>query len=155
MVATYRLGCVLGNSRWAGCLAAVFLILTPRYYGHAFNNHKDIPFAVCYIWSIYGLIRGLERWPKLPVSWLAGIGLAIGATMGIRVGGIILFLYLGVFYSLRGWQTAQQSGEWIRQSVIQGAIIFIISYVVMLLFWPWAQLNPLWHPFEALIVWSS
>lgn len=154
VVAAYQLGCALGG-RWAGCLAAVFLILTPRYYGHAFNNHKDIPFAVCYLWAIYGLIRGLGRWPRLPVSWMGWIGLAIGLTMGIRVGGMVLFLYLGVFYGLRSWQIAQGSDKWFRQGVIQCATIFGISYAVMLLFWPWAQLHPLWHPFEALTVFSK
>jgi tetratricopeptide (TPR) repeat protein len=64
-------------------------------------------------------------------------------------------LYLGVFYGLRGWQIAQSSDKWFRQGVIQSAIIFGISYAVMLLFWPWAQLHPLWHPFKALTVFSK
>jgi len=45
VLGAYALGRTAGN-RWMGLLAAVLLFLTPRYYGHAFFNHKDIPFAV-------------------------------------------------------------------------------------------------------------
>ena len=42
IVATYKLGAYLG-SPLTGLLAALFLIFTPRFYGHSFNNPKDIP----------------------------------------------------------------------------------------------------------------
>ena len=44
IVGTWKLGRVLGGPR-AGFLAALFLALTPNYYGQMFNNPKDIPFA--------------------------------------------------------------------------------------------------------------
>ena len=52
----YKVGHALGGPI-AGFVAALFLVLTPRFYGHAFNNTKDVPFAVAYLWSVYCLIR--------------------------------------------------------------------------------------------------
>ena len=43
----------LTGSPGIGLLAALFLALTPRYYGHAFNNAMDIPIAVFYLWSVF------------------------------------------------------------------------------------------------------
>ena len=81
VVAVHRLGTLLGGPS-VGFLAALLLILTPRYYGHAFNNPKDIPFAVTYIWSIYFIARSLAHLPRLPRNLLLKTGLAIGFTMG-------------------------------------------------------------------------
>src|SRR5271154_5681496 len=40
----WKLGRFFGGGV-AGLLALIFLTLTPVYYGHMFNNPKDIPFA--------------------------------------------------------------------------------------------------------------
>jgi hypothetical protein len=41
----------------AGFWSALLLTLTPCYYGHMFNNPKDLPFAAGYIWSLYYILR--------------------------------------------------------------------------------------------------
>src|SRR5512132_3377102 len=43
----WGLGRLLGGPP-AGFLSALFLALTPGYYGHCFANPKDIPFAALY-----------------------------------------------------------------------------------------------------------
>ena len=55
LIGTWKLGRVLGGPR-AGFLAALFLALTPNYYGQMFNNPKDIPFAAGMIWALYYLV---------------------------------------------------------------------------------------------------
>jgi asparagine N-glycosylation enzyme membrane subunit Stt3 len=80
-VAAYRIGSLLGGGR-AGFLGALFLILTPRYYGHIFNNPKDIPFAVFYLWRIFWIMRGMGALPTVPRNWIWKTGLAIGLTLG-------------------------------------------------------------------------
>ena len=47
-----KLGRMFGGAR-TGFIAALFLILTPNYYGQMFNNPKDIPFAVGGVWATY------------------------------------------------------------------------------------------------------
>ncbi|MCZ6632435.1 MAG: glycosyltransferase family 39 protein, partial [bacterium] len=158
ILAAYKLGCVLGGG-WAGVLATLFLVLTPRYYGHAFNNHKDLPFAVFYLWSVYGIVRCLGTLPD--VSWrrLVWTGLAIGCAMGIRVGGMMLMGIAGLFWGVRYLQLwlEDRSSFWplLGRYAMQVGLVFGVSYGVMLLCWPWAQTNPLVHPFKALTVFSK
>lgn len=153
----YRLGGLFG-SPWLGLLAAVFLILTPRYYGHAFNNNKDIPFAVLYLWSLFWQIKVLLRLPRVPWRWVAMTGLVTGLAMGIRVGGVLLVGYAGLFWGLwyvLHWQ--REGGTWgglVKDYMLRMGLMFVIAYGVMLVFWPWAQTDPLRHPLKALTVFS-
>ncbi|MCZ6635722.1 MAG: tetratricopeptide repeat protein [bacterium] len=157
VVIAYKLGCVLGGG-WTGVLAAVFLVLTPRYYGHAFNNHKDLPFAVFFLWGLYGIVRSMEALPG--VSWrrLLWVGLAIGCAMGVRVGGMMLMGIAGLFWGVRYLQLwlEDHSSFWplLGRYARQVGLVFGVGYGVMLLCWPWAQTNPLVHPFKALTVFS-
>ena len=107
VVGAYKLGGLLGN-RWVGFAAALFLVLTPRYYGHAFFNHKDIPFAVAFLWSTYYILQGVGHLPQLPRALIWKTGLALGLSLGIRVGGFVLVGYLGLFYALRYFQLVHQ-----------------------------------------------
>ena len=63
----WKIARLISGSR-AAFWAALFLILTPAYYGHAFNNPKDIPFAVGYAWSVYYLLRLISRLPEIPAK---------------------------------------------------------------------------------------
>ncbi|MCZ6631983.1 MAG: tetratricopeptide repeat protein [bacterium] len=156
VIAVYRLGVLLGGGP-AGVLAALFLILTPRYYGHAFNNPKDIPFAVGYIWSIYWIVRDLTRLPDLSRNWIWKTGLAIGLTLGCRAAGLILFAYLGLFFGIRYLQLATDRPihTYLRPFVFQLCAIAGVAYLVMLPFWPWALLNPLTGLIEAMTYFSK
>ena len=161
IVGTYKLGAYLG-SPLTGLLAAVFLILTPRYYGHSFNNPKDIPFAVCYIWSLYYLIRSAADLPGLSFKSLMSIAVAIGLTMAVRVGGVLLLFYTGLVFFIRyvqlGWQEKpimDQVLVWGKRFVFQVSGIALVAYVVMLLFWPRALIDPFVYPFHVLGVFSN
>ncbi len=152
VVAAYRIGSLLGGGP-VGFLAALFLILTPRYYGHVFNNPKDIPFAVFYLWSVFWIMKGAGQLPTLPRDWIWKTGLAIGLTLACRVAGLVLFFYLGLFWGLRyvllvwGGYSIQQA---IRSFLIQMVGVVVVAYAVMLPFWPWGMLHPITGPFVAM-----
>lgn len=148
LVAAYKIGCLLGN-KWTGVLAALFLVLTPRYYGHAFNNHKDIPFAVLYLWSIYWQLKILREMPHTPWSWIMAMGGITGLALGIRVGGVMLLCFAGLFWFLKSAKANP------KRCILQWCAAFVLAYVVMLLFWPWAQTHPLFHPWKALSEFSQ
>ena len=76
----------LGTARTA-FLAALLLLLTPRFWGHGFNNPKDIPFAAGYVWSIYFLVRVMPTLPRVPIRLALATGLAIGMTLAIPCRG--------------------------------------------------------------------
>lgn len=155
VVAAYRLGCLLGDVR-TGFLAALFLLLTPRYYGHAFNNPRDIPFAVFYLWSVYYILRCTLSMPNLPWHLIAKTGLAIGLALGIRAGGVILWVYLIMCTGLGYW-LAHQKGRVVSplRSLFPLAAIVGLSYGVMFVFWPLAQVYPVAALWKALRVFSN
>ena len=160
VLAVYRLGTLLGGPA-TGFLAALLLVLTPRYFGHTFNNPKDIPFAVCYIWSIYYIVRSLEHLPQLPLALLIKTGLAIGFTLGIRIGGIVLVGYLLVFSILT--VILSQRSEGIPHRTFKRLLQLLrpllsvagIAYSIIIVFWPWAQRNPVTEPVQTLTHFSS
>jgi tetratricopeptide (TPR) repeat protein len=148
----YCLGRTLG-SRWTGLLAAVFLVLTPRYYGHSFFNHKDIPFAVGYVWSVYTTIRFLEALPRPTVRSMLACAVAIGVTLGIRVGGLILVGYLGFGVLIWIWMRIRSTSLSLTLGlgvVMRMLAISVTAYAIMLSAWPWAQIEPFTRPFKAL-----
>jgi tetratricopeptide (TPR) repeat protein len=157
LLGAYSLGQMVGN-RWMGLLAAVLLLLTPRYYGHAFFNHKDIPFAVGYVWSVVLILRCYATLPIIPVRTILLCGLAIGFTLGIKVGGAILVFYLtlvGGFWLYHTWRETDLSAGPLKNAVFRLSLICAVAYGLMLLAWPWAQLDPLLRPWKALTVFSN
>jgi len=154
----YRVGALFG-SPWIGLLSAVFLVLTPRFYGHAFNNNKDIPFAVLYLLSLYWQMKVLSALPRVPWRWVWVAGLVTGLAMGIRVGGVLLVGYAGLFWGawyIFYWRDGRAAaGAVLKDYVLRMGVMAGMAYGVMLIFWPWAQTDPLHHPLQALTVFSK
>jgi hypothetical protein len=159
IIGAWKLARLLAGPR-AGFFAALLLVTMPGWYGHMFINPKDIPFAVTMIWATYYLAL-LSR--QLPViAWRHAIlfGLFAGMSMGMRIGGVLIFAYLGAALGL--WFAL--SLLWRRSPVrlLQQSFALlpkllaavIIAYVVMVIVWPWALSAPLQHPFEALTTFS-
>ncbi|HML10910.1 MAG TPA: glycosyltransferase family 39 protein [Stellaceae bacterium] len=161
LVGCWKLGRRLGGPR-AGFAAALLLVLIPNYYGQMFNNPKDIPFAVGCIWTTYYLVRIVPFLPRPPRRLLVKLGVAIGLAMGVRVGGLLLLCYLGLLLALFGlWQAivARRLSALITISWTTLWRVFLpvalIAYPLMLVFWPWAQSDPIHHPLQALAVFSK
>jgi asparagine N-glycosylation enzyme membrane subunit Stt3 len=95
VVGSWKLGRSLGGPR-AGFIAALLLLAIPNYYGQMFNNPKDIPFAVGMVWAIYYMVRIVPLLPRPKWSLVAKLGVATGMALGVRVGGLLLFCYLGL-----------------------------------------------------------
>ena len=129
----------------AGFWAALLLALTPCYYGHMFNNPKDLPFAAGHIWTLYFLLRYARTLPRPPLSVMMELGLSIGWTSGVRVGGLMLLGYLVLVWLVHAIRTGNRR---------IGATLAIagIGCLTMLVFWPYAQRHPLTWPFQTL--WS-
>jgi Dolichyl-phosphate-mannose-protein mannosyltransferase len=145
----------------AGLIAALFLLLTPNYYGQMFNNPKDIPFAVGVVWATYYMVRIVPALPRPPFKLLATLGAAIGLTLGVRIGGLLLLCYLGLILALDGaWRAIAARRVTVLIETGWNSLwrVFVpvaaIAYPVMLLFWPWAQADPIRNPLRALATFS-
>lgn len=160
IVGTWKLGRGLGGPR-AGFVAALFLALTPNYYGQMFNNPKDVPFAASMVWALYYLVCAIRQLPR--PDWRLGVklGLAAGFALAVRVGGLLIFGYIGVALLAFGlWRLAESRRVALALDECWAAgwrlflPVIAVAYPVMLLFWPWAQQSPLINPVRALLYFS-
>src|SRR5438067_6742276 len=155
LLGCWKLGRVLGGAR-TGFIALLFLLLTPNYYGQMFNNPKDIPFAVCGVWATYYMVRILPSLPRPPLRLLVKMGLAIGLALGVRVGGLLFLCYLGLLLGLSAvWQgvVARRLGVTMAAGLTSLWRVLLpvagVAFPVMLVFWPWAQRDPIHKPLPA------
>ena len=160
LVGCCRLGHAMGGAR-VGFLAALFLLLTPNYYGQMFNNPKDIPFAAGVVWATYYMVQIVPVLPRPPLRLLIKFGVVVGVTMAVRVGGLILLCYFGLLLAVDGvWRTiaARRVSLLIESAWIAfWRVLFpavVVAYPVMLLFWPWGQTDPIENPLRALAFFS-
>ncbi len=139
----------------AGILALVFMFLSPRFLGHSLMNPKDIPFAAGYMMSLYFMILFLKELPK--PGWKTMLGLVVGLmiALGSRVGGLLLFAYLGLFAALDFIIKNGITGLWKQQRTTGQYALYVIGvaitgYFAALLFWPYGLNDPINHPVEVL-----
>jgi len=145
----------------AGYRAAVFSIIvvlaSPRFIGHAMTNPLDMPFTMGYIMSIYYMVKLFSN--KARVYWhdIIMLGFAIGFTISIRVGGFILYPYLGLFAFLAVIKETGLFGlfnfKWVKSYstlIISSIVVVVLSYLIGIIAWPFALESPLSNPLEAL-----
>jgi hypothetical protein len=156
---TWRLGRLMGGGA-VGFLALIFLTLTPVYYGHMFNNPKDIPFAAGIVWALYFMARCFSDMPRPRISLIARLGVILGLTLGVRVGGVMAMIF---WLAPMTWDAATPflrvpSGAAFREMIKTlwhygwrlVLPVGLLAYGVMLLCWPWAQQAPITNPLLAL-----
>lgn len=135
------------------CLALILIAISPRIFAHSMNNHEDIPFATTYMLTAYLMIRFFKQIPKPSWKITSALSLAIGLTIGSRVGGVILMGYLfffGIFfYYVHNRSAQEKSLPWIPW-LGRLTIISLYGYLIGLFFWPYGQLNPFLNVFRAL-----
>ncbi|MBB6251605.1 hypothetical protein [Nitrospirillum iridis] len=150
----------------AGLIAGLCLLLIPDWWGHSFANPKDVPFAVAAAWTLSWLVRvarGLDAAPDQGPSRgsVVMLGLCFGMALGIRVGGVLLagpIVLVALAHVAKGVLAGagpRQTGATFWRLVRRLWIAAPIAYVVMIAAWPWAQVNPLRHPLEALAEFSK
>jgi len=130
----------------AGCLAAMLLGLTGAWTGAMFTHTKDVPFAAAMIAATYFTTRLLSRLHAPQRSDIIGTGLALGAALGLRVGGLFAVIYLLIGLAVVLVPTQRSLADWqrtLRQLWAPLSVIALITVVVMALAWPWSVMG--WH----------
>ncbi len=153
---TWRLGRFIGGD-FAGLVALILCACAPSYYGHMFNNPKDIPFAAGIVWTLYFMSRSYAKPDRITLTKLAVV---LGMTLGVRVGGVMVFAFWLVPL---GVATLLPLREGITKDTLKSISydiwtkfwrlilpVGLLSYAVMLVFWPWAQQAPIANPLKAL-----
>lgn len=144
----------------AGVFTMALLFLSPRLLGHSFNNPKDIPFAAGVTMSLYYMIMFFRQAPKPKWITMVMLALSIAFAISIRVGGLIIFGYFGLFGLL--WliknvrmnkkQSSQKgnkklqpavSGSGIWRTIGWAVVICMVGFFAGLLLWPYAWQSPI------------
>jgi hypothetical protein len=140
----------------AALIAVIALSACGAWYGTMFNHTKDIPFAAAMSGAIFFLIRVARRlpWPRL--SDIVAFGLLSGASLGIRVVGLLLVIYAvaTIAIYLPRQESAEARWRFAFASMLQLLPALVLAYVVMILSWPWALLAPL-NPIRGLLAFSE
>lgn len=157
IAATYGIGYQLAGIR-GGFLSALFITLTPAYYGQMFTNAKDIPFAALFALSLFCMLRSVGALPRLPKSLLLQLGIAIGLAMAVRVAGMVLLVYLALlwfgWFLSRYWTGSMADRRDLLRVggrlLLRFSAVTLLAWLTMVAFWPWAQVSPILHPLQAL-----
>jgi hypothetical protein len=159
LIATYRLGRRLFGAR-AGFLGMLFLVLNPTWYGNIFNNARDVPFATGITLCLLLTVHMLEEMPRISIRNALLFGLVFGWTTSVRVGAVLALLFLLAPLGL-WFVTRLRTAGFDRQVLLfdllhvvkRLALLCVVAYGVIALFWPWALQSPL-NPLEALTMFS-
>lgn len=151
-----KLAYKLSRNYWVSVITIFSIVLMPRLFGQAFGNLKDIPFAVGYIAGIYMIIRFTEELPKPKWSTALLLGAAIAFTCSVRIGGLILFAYLGLaviaYLILKPFLLKHivSTKLCLVRLLGQGIVVLFIGYFAGLLFWPFALRDVFQNPLDSL-----
>ncbi len=97
MIALYAIGLRHFKSRSWALLVALIYFLSPRQFGHAFVNTRDIPTMVFFIVKMLALMVFLDR---KTMRTAAVDGICSGIVLAIRVGGLFVPIYTVGFIAL-------------------------------------------------------
>lgn len=139
--------------RIGGWRAAVFtcvlMFLSPRFLGHSFNNLKDIPFASACIMSIYYIVKFLDNLPKIKISTAVMLCLSIAFASSIRVGGLLMVAYFGLFAIIYYIYRYKSLKGVFFKTLLWSLGICIAAYVLCVLTWPYALEGPVSNVYDA------
>jgi hypothetical protein len=143
ILAAALLGRLLASPR-AGFFAALLLTLTGAWSGAMFTHTKDIPFGAAMIWSVYFGTRIVMQLPRPGWGPLLGAGLAIGASLGLRVGGLFALLYLGAGVLAMLWVQSRTLRDGVAGLIVAAPRLLATgaaALLVMGLAWPWSVMG--------------
>lgn len=155
LLGTWRLGRLLGGPA-TGFYAAFLLALTPVYYGHMFNNPKDTPFAVGYVWALFSICAVIRELPEVSNRLWFQLALTFGAAMFVRPVGVIVVAYLGMVLGLYCLYQAvlQRSLKAALRSFgrlgVKALAASVVAWVILVAFYPSALLRPMARPVETI-----
>jgi len=131
-------------------LAILLLFITPRFLGHSLNNNKDIPFALGFVLSIYGMIGFLKTLPKLSYKYIIFTVLGIAIAISVRMAGIVSIAFLGLysvilFLTQKPWFNPFEKNKLnlLKKLAIIIPLVASISYFLGILYWPFMREDPI------------
>ncbi|MEQ8323771.1 MAG: tetratricopeptide repeat protein [Vicingaceae bacterium] len=136
-------------------LTIILLVFSPRFFGYIMNDFRDTTFMLGVVASCYYFDHVRRRLPNW--SWFIAFkaAAAVFLASSVRIGGMILIPIFLIVLLLGLWEHKKQWKQYAINAAITLAYISIISYVLVVSFWPWAHENILIRPFQAVLKFSD
>ncbi len=136
-------------------LSMLFLLLSPRFFGHSMTNPKDIPFAAGYVMGVWAILKVFDELPKVRWRTIIWAALCIGFVMGIRIGGLMVLCYLGMMMGLHWLGQVRERGFGHGLNLVPRyagylGVVSVGSFLLAIMTWPYALEGPIKHSLEAL-----
>ena len=146
LVLTYLFARGAVKDRNLALLAPVFLASMPRFVAHAFNNSKDLPFALAWLGLMVVWGRRLPQ-SRLPWPQALAMGGSLGLLLALRPGGIApAAVVLGGLWLWLVIRDRRPLLPWLGSFAIIGSV----AWLLMIAVWPSAHHAPVSHPVEAV-----
>ncbi len=151
---------IAGRRYLPAILTFLLFVLSPRFIGHSFNDLKDVNLVTFMAMGLFYMVVFLQDFPKVKTSTMVMLAVSIGLAMAVRVGGLILIAYFGLFGLLR-WlllccksNTEQlggiSKGVAFWRLVRYGLLTAVGGYLLCVLLWPYAMQKPIDHVLGSL-----
>ncbi|MDE5609782.1 MAG: GtrA family protein, partial [Bacteroidales bacterium] len=151
---------ISGRKYLPAILTFLLFFFSPRFIGHSFNDLKDVNLVTFMAMGLFYMVVFLQDFPKVKVSTMVMLAVSIGLAMAVRVGGLILIAYFGLFGLLR-WMllccrsNADQLGGISKGAafwrlVRYGLLTAVGGYLLCVLLWPYAMQKPIDHVLGSL-----
>ena len=149
-----RIGRELGSWRM-GLLVAVFMLLSPRYFGHSMNNPKDIPFLLGYAAGLFYMIRFFKQLPNPTPTTLLWLTVSMAFMISVKIGGLIIVglfgLFSGIYWLGEGVLTSWKKATGRLPKYFAYLVGIVLgSYFLGIWFWPWGYEKPFENPLLSL-----
>ncbi|HKU44774.1 MAG TPA: hypothetical protein VJR89_41735, partial [Polyangiales bacterium] len=141
----------LGGAR-AGFIPVGLLLLNPLWYGNAFINARDVPFATGMTGCLLLTLRVFDELPRIRWRTAVAFGAALGWTVSVRVGGVLALVYLLAALALWFVLHSRPRSMLLRSGAAL-ALALCTAYAVMAVLWPWSVQAPR-NPWRALQMFS-
>ncbi len=132
---------------WKGALFTIWLLfLSPSFFGHVYFNSKDIPFCAGYIATLYYIFNFLEELPNPSWKTTVSLMLAFAFTTSIRIGGLLLFFYMGLFaviYILFNRKLLPEILKNVKELALKIATVVGGGMALVIVTWPFLLRNPI------------
>lgn len=133
-VALFKLSCKLFGQTSIAFITALAFILSPRIFGHAFINPKDVPFLSMYIITFLAFYNYLVK----PGIWkMILLSCCLGILINFRIMGILMGI-TSVFFMMV-FTIQHRSFKYL----IHAGMLTVITGLVMYLVWPFLWLDPI------------
>jgi hypothetical protein len=138
-----------GNNLWA-LLTCILFVFSPRIFGHAFYNSKDIPAMAFFIvvWTLSLLMQRQSYGSILLHAFVCAIVVTIRLTGIFLLPLTVLFLALPLLVSYKSREC------WVH--VITSVLLFSVLFpLISIVLWPYLWHQPLQHFLQAYAFMSS